>query len=54
VEQGGRLDIVETAEGQVGFCTLPDGRRVEEWALFREAHEATDPPPSARSDAAPR
>ena len=39
-ERGGRLEIVDEPDGQAGFCVLPDGRRVEEWALYREAHEA--------------
>lgn len=38
-ERGGRLEIVDAPGGQAGFCVLPDGRRVEEWALYREAHE---------------
>jgi hypothetical protein len=36
VEQGGTLEIVDEEGGQVGYCTLPDGTRVEEWAYFRE------------------
>ena len=34
IERGGRLDIVEEAGGQVGYCNLPDGSRVEEWEYF--------------------
>jgi putative hemolysin len=34
---GGRVVIRNTPEGQVGDCHLPDGRVVEEWALFRQA-----------------
>ena len=37
---GGRLEIVTTATGQIGICILPDGRRIEEWALYRSAHNA--------------
>ncbi|TXJ07353.1 MAG: DUF333 domain-containing protein [Acinetobacter sp.] len=33
--QGGRLDIKNEANGQVGYCTLANGQVVEEWALFR-------------------
>ncbi len=33
---GGTLEIQESAEGQVGFCHIPDGRVCEEWALFRD------------------
>lgn len=36
--QGGRLDIRDEPGGQVGYCTLPDGRVVEEWTLWREAN----------------
>ncbi|MEN9802324.1 MAG: hypothetical protein RLZ37_1449 [Actinomycetota bacterium] len=35
VEQGGTLEIVDEADGQVGYCTLPDGTRVEEWEYYR-------------------
>ena len=38
VEQGGRLEIRRMPEGDVGYCHLPDGRVVEEWALFRAAN----------------
>jgi putative hemolysin len=40
IERGGRLEIVDEQGGQIGFCVLPDGRRVEEWAYYREEHEA--------------
>lgn len=36
IEQGGRVDMVRDAGGgEMGMCHLPDGRIVEEWALFR-------------------
>jgi uncharacterized protein len=35
VEQGGRLEIRQEAEGDVGYCHLPDGRVIEEWSFFR-------------------
>lgn len=35
-ELGGQLEIVDTAQGQVGMCRLPDGRVCEEWSLFRD------------------
>ncbi|GAW40642.1 hypothetical protein SH203_01042 [Brevundimonas sp. SH203] len=39
VDSGGRLEIVTGADGgQSGMCHLPDGRVIEEWALFRSAH----------------
>lgn len=34
-KEGGTLEIVDTDEGQVGMCTLPDGTECEEWAYFR-------------------
>lgn len=33
---GGRLEIRKEANGDVGYCHLPDGRVIEEWALFRQ------------------
>jgi len=35
VEQGGKLDIRNESNGQVGYCKLPNGQVVEEWELFR-------------------
>jgi len=35
IKSGGKLDMVKTAEGETGYCTLPSGERMEEWALFR-------------------
>ncbi|MGA9276334.1 DUF333 domain-containing protein [Ilumatobacter sp.] len=35
VDQGGAVDIVDEADGQVGYCVLPDGTRVDEWEYFR-------------------
>lgn len=32
---GGKLEIVSEAAGQVGYCTLPSGEKIEEWALYR-------------------
>lgn len=32
---GGTLEIADTAQGQVGYCHLPDGRVCEEWSLMR-------------------
>lgn len=34
-KRGGRIEIVNTPQGQSGMCVLPDGRRVPEWDLFR-------------------
>ncbi|MGE4371675.1 MAG: DUF333 domain-containing protein [Xanthobacter sp.] len=48
---GGKLEIRSTLEGQVGYCHLPDGRVVEEWALFRADHPQPDQ--TDRQDAPP-
>lgn len=37
VEQKGKLEIRDEANGQVGYCHLPNGQVVEEWALFRSS-----------------
>jgi putative hemolysin len=36
---GGRLEMRQGPQGESGFCQLPDGRVVEEWQLFRGAHQ---------------
>ena len=43
VEQGGTVEIVDEAGGQVGYCNLPDGTRVEEWEYFTAETGATTP-----------
>lgn len=40
MQQGGKLRIVKTAQGEHAMCALPDGREVEEWAYFRQHHPA--------------
>lgn len=35
IKQGGKLDIVKTGNGEVGYCNLPSRERVEEWTLYR-------------------
>ena len=42
-QQGGTIEIVEEEDGQVGYCRLPDGTRVEEWEYFREQTGGTGP-----------
>ena len=43
VEQGGTVEVVDDRSGQIGYCTLPDGTRVDEWEYYRAAHpDATD------------
>ena len=34
VSQGGTVELVEEVDGQVGYCNLPDGRRIEEWEFY--------------------
>lgn len=43
VAEGGRLDIVDEPGGQVGYCELPDGRRIEEWEYYRSQTTASEP-----------
>lgn len=38
IAQGGELEIVDEAAGQVGYCNLPDGTRVEEWEYFQQSN----------------
>lgn len=35
VERGGTLEIVDESGGEVGYCNLPDGTRIEEWEYYR-------------------
>ena len=41
VDQGGTLEMVDETAGQVGYCNLPDGTRVEEWEYFRASQSPT-------------
>nr|WP_284507262.1 DUF333 domain-containing protein [Caballeronia sp. ATUFL_M2_KS44] len=44
VREGGTLQIVDTADGQIGMCRLPGGQSCEEWALLRgQCAAARDP-----------
>lgn len=42
-EQGGTVEIVDETDGQVGYCVLPDGTRIEEWEFFRSSTSTTVP-----------
>lgn len=44
VSQGGEVEIVSEAAGEVGYCNLPDGTRVEEWEYFRSQNVSTTAP----------
>jgi putative hemolysin len=35
IKQGGKLSIVNSGNGEVGYCNLPNKERVEEWELYR-------------------
>ena len=35
IDVGGTLEIKTEANGQVGYCHLPSGEVMEEWALFK-------------------
>ncbi|MEM4263742.1 MAG: DUF333 domain-containing protein [Candidatus Woesearchaeota archaeon] len=35
LQNGGEIDIRETAMGQYGVCVFPDGSECEEWAFYR-------------------
>ena len=36
MDKGGKLEIRDKAEGQVGYCIFPDGSECEEWAFFKD------------------
>ncbi|MEA1064231.1 DUF333 domain-containing protein [Apirhabdus apintestini] len=40
ISKGGKLEMVNTPKGTVGYCVLPGGERIEEWALYRRDHSA--------------
>ncbi len=43
VRKGGDLQIRDTPGGQIGVCVFADGRRCEEWALFRDGRCVAPP-----------
>lgn len=43
IEQGGSLEIENQDDGQVGYCTLPSGERIEEWQLYRQSQQTDEP-----------
>ncbi len=40
-EQGGKSERFNTAKGEMHYCLLPDGERIEQWQLYRRDHEAS-------------
>ncbi|MET4898699.1 META domain-containing protein [Sphingomonadaceae bacterium jetA1] len=45
-KQGGTLEIRKGEAGETGYCHFPDGRVVEEWALYRAQGGTGSPVPS--------
>lgn len=39
VEQGGKSEVLQTAQGQQGYCTLPSGEKIDEWTLYQRDHK---------------
>lgn len=37
MNQGGKLEIKDEINGQVGYCHLSDGQVIEEWKFFRDS-----------------
>lgn len=35
IQNNGKLEIIQTPEGEKGYCLLPDGKRCDEWEMFR-------------------
>lgn len=35
IQNNGTLEIVQTPEGEKGYCLLPSGKRCDEWEMFR-------------------
>ncbi len=44
VEGGGTHKVIDTPEGQVGYCEFPDGNVCEEWEFFRSNSTTCNPP----------
>jgi uncharacterized protein len=38
IERGGAIDIKESSTGDVTYCALPDGTKVDEWEFYRQNH----------------
>ncbi|KGT88045.1 hypothetical protein NG99_22350 [Erwinia typographi] len=36
---GGIMDLATTDDSSAGYCTLPDGERIEEWTLYHRDHK---------------
>ncbi|WP_010508334.1 putative hemolysin [Komagataeibacter europaeus] len=42
-QRGGTLEMRPSPQGVTGWCHLPDGTVIEEWALFRRDHATAAP-----------
>lgn len=49
-DAGGESVAYTTPEGQIGICYLKDGRKCEEWALFRDGKCEGPPADATRTD----
>lgn len=38
IHSGGKLSEVRTEAGVTGYCTLPSGELIEQWALYHRDH----------------
>lgn len=38
IDQGGKLEMKNSPEGQYANCILPNGQVIEEWQFFRQNH----------------
>ena len=38
IAHGGHLTIQQTSQGARGFCSLADGRTLDEWEYFHQTH----------------
>ena len=39
ISKGGSLKIDKNLDGEVGYCILPNGQMIDEWAFFHESQE---------------
>ena len=51
VQNGGKVDIRKTAQGEVGYCVFPDKSECEEWAFMRgECRQGAKPVNVTKAD----
>lgn len=48
IDQGGKLEIAKEANGEVGYCHLKNGQKIEEWALFHQNQSQCDAESAAK------